>query len=345
MQSIFEKHIKATILIVVHNICFISTDAPHIENATNSIPIQSVTIDDGSNLDLTENVVDQIEVVGSEDENAESIEETIPPPTKKVKKMSVQKLLARLKDQKHKSKHTNCFDIPRKTLKNLKKRKRASSWQEDEIPVKISKQTNNACQSQPIAVGNVNETISSNRVQIFATAPKSQPATAAPKPDFKRSNLLKITKKNSDSSPPNGRKSMHAQPVTKSNTNENDLTQNYSEPKCQDSSDGLPWKPRSSYTEQLCDYFTLQNQLDLRPSKQSTLNDTQSPPIENHGLKYKCKICEEGGSSSRVSGFVTCPFGNSSNMRRHMARVSVFQNVQQLTYVLVKISQFCTWAI
>lgn len=325
MQSIFEKH---TFLIAVHDICFISTDASNIGNAANQIQIQSETTDvEECNSDGTENVDDRIVVVTGEGENTKSIEENTTPPNK-VENSSVRKLLGRLKNKKHQAKHTNGFDIPKKILKKLKRKR--DKWQVDENPVekksKISKQTNNACQSQPNAVGSVNETNSTSHVKNSATTRKSLPATATPKSDFKRSNLLRInyssTKKNSDSFLPNGMQSMHGQPVTKSNTNENDLTQNNSEPTCHDNSDGLPWKPKSSYTEQLCDYFTLQT--DLRPSEQSTLDATQSPSIKKQSLKYKCKICDDGGSNSRVSGIVTCPYGNSSNMRRHMLRVSVF---------------------
>lgn len=248
-------------------------------------------------------------------------------PTKKKKNKGVSKLIDRLK-MKSNGSHTHGFDIPKAILKKLK-RKHIDSWQEDDltdmdvdveehrIPPKRAKVVS---QMQSNAAKKVDDANVRN-----STTSESQVAAAAPGSDFKRSNLVNIKY--------SSKKTSRNEPVTKQNVTENDLSPNDFEQISHDDSDCLPWKAKSIFTALLYSYFTPQSQINSNPSESATLqNDTQAAAVKKHSLRYKCKICEQNGlgtsgtkSKRRVSGIVTCLYGNNSNMKRHIEQVSVLK--------------------
>lgn len=101
--------------------------------------------------------------------------------------------------------------------------------------------------------------------------------------------------------------------------NEIDLTVDdvyQSELQMEDKRHSFDWKIRSKTTDLLSVHFTLiERQIEPCGIKSSGIKSS---------FKYKCKICEKNGIDlvSRTKGVVTCPYGNNSNMKRHISTVS-----------------------
>lgn len=294
------------------------------ENQTKTIENEISNSNKNGNQKEKDGDANQIVDLTDRDENTESVkvQDTLP---KKIKKLSVPKLLARLDNKKNKGLHTNGFDIPGKTLKRLK-RKHNNSWLEDDMDLdeidfepkqnkpNLTKRAKSVIHNQSNVSKKI-DNVESNNTKIAASVFENQNATAAPGSDFKRSNLLKI---NYSSNKTSQKEKNHDHLVTKQKiVVESDLSNNDSEPISHDDSDCFPWKAKSIYTELLHSYFTPQSQIGFN-------NDTQPPAIKKRSLKYKCKICEVSGTDSkpRVSGIVTCQYGNNSNMKRHIENVS-----------------------
>lgn len=245
---------------------------------------------------------------------------------------------------------------------NLVKRKGANSWLEDEVeniePLTtkaIPDPKRNDKKSSTVVAArkpDLNATIAKNKRNaaastettlesestIIISGEKTNSFTVNAIGKDSRTNFLKIQFPKRNSVPATGTNSnAHDQLLTKKQKmTENSLYESEPELTSLDKdvtefenvevdSSHSPWKTKSSYTDLLYTYFTIigsthqpkeLSDLDNAPSKQ-----TKTAKIS---LTYKCKICEEIGikATSRVTGVVTCLYGNNSNMKRHIETAS-----------------------
>lgn len=250
------------------------------------------------------------------------------------KKKSISELLTRLNEKELRDLHTNAFDVPRTIVTKL--RKRIGSWQEEEIvPKKRSKKDKVRDKNHSVvSVVPDKDIVVDTGISIASTSKsllvsKSGTDIASGSVRGQRSNFLKldypttrVSLKSIENDPK--KQSQMKQKLAECHRSAGDEQDNGTLSKSQDVANDSLWRSKSIYTDILHSYFTLENQTELPSTVDLTQLDTPAPILKSKSLKYRCKICEESGikSGSRATGVVTCPYGNNSNMKRHIETVS-----------------------
>lgn len=338
----------------------------HFRIDLNSLPIviENDSTGDGIENELENSQTSNTNTVPVECEEAKGTKTKPILPKSNHAKLSVPKLLDRLKNKKCRALHTDGFNIPRGIMKKLNgsKRKNENVWQEEDTQNILPPSKKRGKKRSPkgaatndvvtksftstmIIDANNTENVAGNKnvsesefvtVDSGETIPGESVCGNDKDP---RLNLLKIrfSKRGCDSFS-GSNESDHDQPRKRQKVIEDELIEsqimsvsqtNLSESHGEVERFPVPWKPRNSYTDRLYTYFTLiKSPSDTHQSKDSPdLNDASPNLTKTTSSKYMCKLCEESGMTStpRVSGTVTCLYGINSNMKRHIETVSIMK--------------------